>query len=78
MIAFHQHSNAFFLQLLAPEGGSIVAPVESDLLLLTRNASGALHTRTISQVRFTELEVSVLVVGRFFDACFTRVIVALL
>ncbi|KAF5827494.1 hypothetical protein DUNSADRAFT_559 [Dunaliella salina] len=46
-----------FLKFLAPEGGTILAPVDQELLLLSRTASGDIRTRVISQVRFTELEV---------------------
>uniref|UniRef100_A0A7S3R5E9 protein-L-isoaspartate(D-aspartate) O-methyltransferase n=1 Tax=Dunaliella tertiolecta TaxID=3047 RepID=A0A7S3R5E9_DUNTE len=46
-----------FLKFLAPEGGTILAPVDQELLLLSRSASGDVRTRVISQVRFTELEV---------------------
>ena len=38
----------------------VQVPVESDLRLITRTAGGGLHTRIISAVRFTELEVSAL------------------
>jgi hypothetical protein len=44
-------------QLLKPVGGRILAPVDSDLRVLTVGADGRVAQRVISQVRFSELEV---------------------
>lgn len=46
------------LQLLAPEGGVIIAPIDSELRRVSRDASGVVRSHIVSQVRFTELEVS--------------------
>jgi len=46
------------VQLLKPQGGSIVVPVDpSDLRLLTVHANGRLSEKTLSQVKFSVLEV---------------------
>ena len=47
------------LDLLRPEGGLIVTPVEpSDLRAIIKKADGTLTSRIISQVRYSTLEVS--------------------
>ncbi len=49
------------LELLRPEGGLIVTPVEpSDLRVITKGPDGAVRQRVISQVRYSTLEVRVL------------------
>jgi protein-L-isoaspartate(D-aspartate) O-methyltransferase len=46
------------VQLVNPQGGSIVVPVNpSDLRLISIHANGRLTERTLSQVRFSELEI---------------------
>ncbi|CAL8462859.1 g2393 [Coccomyxa elongata] len=48
----------FLLELLRPEGGLIVTPVEpSDLRVLTKAPDGSVRQRIISQVRYSTLEV---------------------
>ena len=48
---------AFLLELLRPEGGLIVTPVEpSDLRLLVKSPDGSVRQRIISQVRYSTLE----------------------
>lgn len=47
------------LDLLRPEGGLIVTPVEpSDLRVIIKKPDGAVTSRIISQVRYSTLEVS--------------------
>jgi len=45
------------IRLLKPGGGRILAPVDSDLRLVTVAPDGRVTQRVISQVRFSELEV---------------------
>lgn len=46
------------LQLLKPQGGTMVVPVApSDLRVIVKKPNGAISQRIISQVRFSELEV---------------------
>ena len=46
------------LELLRPEGGLIVTPVEpSDLRVITKGPDGAVRQKVISQVRYSTLEV---------------------
>ena len=47
------------LPLLRPTGGSIVTPVSpSDLRLITKDAQGSVTQQVLSQVRYSDLEVS--------------------
>lgn len=49
---------ASLLQLLQPSGGLIVTPVSpNDLQCITLAANGAVTRKTLSQVRYSELEV---------------------
>lgn len=49
------------LTLLRPEGGKIVTPVSpNDLRLISVDADGVVEQKIISQVRYGELEVSLL------------------
>ena len=49
---------ASLLQLLQPSGGLIVTPVSpNDLQCITLAATGAVTRKTLSQVRYSELEV---------------------
>lgn len=46
------------VRLLKPQGGLMVVPVApSDLCVISRNPNGSIAQRTISQVRFSDLEV---------------------
>lgn len=48
---------AALVELLRPEGGLIVTPVEpSDLRVIVKCPDGAMRQRTISQVRYSTLE----------------------
>eukprot|EP00803_Ostreobium_quekettii_P009046 evm.model.scf_1524.2 EVM.evm.TU.scf_1524.2 scf_1524:3912-16148(-) len=45
------------VQLLRPEGGKLIVPVDNDLKLITRRPDGRLHHKVLTQVRFSELQV---------------------
>lgn len=45
------------LSLLQPTGGQLMVPVGSDLRVITKRADGSISQTTISQVRFSDLEV---------------------
>ncbi len=51
---------AALLELVRPEGGLVVTPVEpSDLRVIVKAADGTLRQRIVSQVRYSTLEVHV-------------------
>jgi protein-L-isoaspartate O-methyltransferase len=52
------HKLAALVDLLRPEGGLVVTPVEpSDLRVIVKAADGSVRQRIVSQVRYSTLEV---------------------
>lgn len=64
---------AALLALLRPTGGVLVTPVApSDLRIITKRAGGAVEQKTISQVRYSDLEVRPRLPGCLaWSACLT-------